>query len=563
MTRKIFKSILTASLIVFAVAYLAVIAVLYNYFTTVKENDLKTLTYYVASGIESEGITYLTNLDTGDSNTRVTWIDADGTVLYDSVKQADTMENHLDRQEVQDAISDGYGEAKRYSSTIMERSLYSAKRLSDGTIIRLSTTQRSVFMLITGMVQPVLIIVVIAIILSIVLAKRLAARVVRPLNALNLDSPLENEDLDELAPLFKRLQTQQLQIKDREYELSQRKNELDVILANMREGILLLGDSDRIVTINPAACSILHTDMDAIGRDLLTVNRSLELHSILERAHSGSAVEENVTFDGNIYRVSASPVLEGTKVRGIALLMSDVTDKVNTEKLRREFTTNVSHELKTPLHSISGYAELLKDNMVAVPDMPSFASKIYDEAKHMIDLVNDIIKLSHLDEGATGLAWENVDLSELVSSAAESFREQADKAGVTINVECENNVQVYAVPQLASEIVRNLIDNAIKYNITDGKVDVTLKREQASGGIVFSVSDTGIGIPVSEQERIFERFYRVDKSHTNSQVNGTGLGLSIVKHACSIMHCTINVVSNVGSSGSNASGTNITIVFPC
>ncbi|MCH4153950.1 MAG: ATP-binding protein [Saccharofermentans sp.] len=559
MTERIFKSILTASLIVFLVAYLAVIGVLYQYFSKVKESDLKTMTLTVAAGVEEDGQEYLDSLDISGTNTRVTWINSDGTVIYDNWRDPSSMENHLERQEVQEAIRSGYGEASRYSSTLTQRLLYAARLLPDGTIIRLSVTQRSVIMLIFGMVQPALLIVLIAVILSVVLAHRLASHVVKPLNSLNLDFPLENEGYDELSPLFRRLSSQQLRLKEQEDELERRRQELDVILENMREGIILLGQNGRIITINASACRILELSDNPAGLDILEVSRNLALHALIAKARDGEVAVQNIDVGQCVYRVNASPVTDNGHIRGVALLMSDVTDQVNSENLRREFTSNVSHELKTPLHSIAGYSELLQNNIAADEDRQAFAGIIHNEAVHMMDLINDIIKLSHLDEGVPELKEEDIILRNEIESCTQSLKVEAEKKNVSVDVDCAENISVRGIPQFVREIIHNLMDNAIKYNTYGGSV--TVSAYDAGGKCVLTVSDTGIGIPAHEQARVFERFYRVDKSHTNPDVNGTGLGLAIVKHACEAMNAEIKLLSRTQADDNGPAGTRISITF--
>ena len=462
------------------------------------------------------------------------------------------MENHLEREEVQEALETGYGESERFSSTLLEKSLYSAEKLPDGSVLRLSMIQNSVLTLILGMLQPVCVIIVIALILSLVLASRLSKKIVQPLNDLDLDDPLGNEGYDELSPLLLRLHSQQKQLKRQAGELQRRQDEFTAITDSMSEGLMLLNPKCTILSINRAAVSLLDTDDFCIGKNILTVNRSLALQEILSSAIGGKQSQKIIDIHDGHYQASASPVMSGNAVSGIALLIFDVTERENSEQMRREFTANVSHELRTPLHSISGYAELLKNGMVKSGDVKPVATKIYDEAQRMVRLVEDIINLSHLDEGAEDMIKEEVDLYDIVRSTIESLSPEAEAAGVTVSFSGQH-VAVNGISQLLSGIVYNLCDNAIKYNRQGGSVSVSLSSDEKDA--VLTVSDTGIGIPAEHQQRIFERFYRVDKSHSK-EVGGTGLGLSIVKHAAKIHDAKIKLSSVPDQ------GTEITVILP-
>lgn len=548
MTQRIFRSIWLAAVTVLLASVALIMGVLYDYFSTVQQSQLKMQLESTAQAVSHEGMEYFQDLHV--KNYRITWIDGNGSVLYDS--NSDTDENHMEREEVIEALSSGYGESKRYSSTLMEQSLYVAQRLDDGTVLRLSIAQNSILTLVLGMAQPICIVFLLAVFLSLFLAIRLSKNIVRPLNALDLDHPLENEDYDELSPLLRRIDSQQRQLNVQKSKLAQKQNELNTIINSMNEGMLLLNAKRKILSINPAAMRLLDTNPDCTGEDLLTVSRDLNLQEIVLKALQGSYETQIVALCSGRYQINASPVVFDQTVAGAALFFFDVTETERAEQMRREFTANVSHELKTPLHSISGYAELLQNGMVKQEDIVPFAGRIYEESQRMIQLVEDIIRLSRLDEGTSDLEWENVDLYPLFSQAVRELEPEANAAQITVKIQ-GSSVIVHGIPQLLSSIIYNLCDNAIKYNRPGGQVTVTLESDGTFA--VLSVKDTGIGIPDEARDRIFERFYRVDKSRSK-EVGGTGLGLSIVKHAAMIHHASIELSSTVGE------GTTITVRFP-
>ena len=551
MTKRIFRNILLVAICVFLASALLFMTVLYDYFSEVQQNQMRTQLDFASQGVSHEGISYFEGINA--QKYRITWIGTDGSVLYDSASNAEEMENHFAREEVKEALAEGYGESHRYSTTLTRRYLYSAKRLSDGTVLRLAITQNSLLVLTLGMFQPILVIFAIAVILSIVLASRLSKNIVKPLNNLNLDSPLENEDYEELTPLLRRIDMQQRQIRLQSNQLQKKQNEFDTLTKGMSEGLVLLDSKGFVISINPAAESLLlPTPGKAVGENILALNRDPELSRLLDKALGGSYAEKTMSLHGRVYRVSANPITEGSLVHGAAVLLQDITEKENAEKMRREFTANVSHELKTPLQTISGCAELMANGMVKSEDIPGFSSRIYTESRRMIQLVEDIIKLSHLDEGAEDMAWEDVDMYALAEKTVASLLPEAEKAEVELDFTGDKAV-LYGIPQLLGSIVYNLCDNAIKYNRKGGRVCVRVAQEE--DGVVFSVADTGIGIPAEDKERIFERFYRVDKSRSK-EIGGTGLGLSIVKHAARLHQAQITVDSAVGK------GTTVTVKFP-
>lgn len=550
MTKRIFRSICLVALVVFFSCVILFMGVLYEYFSNVEHAQLAMQTDLAAQGVRNEGIGYFDDLSIADY--RITWIDTDGHVIYDSESDTANMENHLEREEVQEALLAGYGESERYSVTLMERALYSARKLDDGSVLRLSISQKSILTLLLGMVQPVCMIFGIALVLSVVLAIRVSKKIVEPINEIDLDDPLSNEGYDELSPFLRRIDSQRKQLHKQETRLLQKENELNTIIDSMNEGMVLLNPQGKIISINPAARKLLDAGENCAGMDMLSLCRNLDLQEILGDALKGERGERTILLHGESYQIDANPITSENLVKGAALFFFNITEKEKSEQIRREFTANVSHELKTPLHTISGYAELLKDNMVKENDRMPFAGKIYNETQRMIRLVEDIISLSRLDEGAADMKREDIELYGLALKAVQSLEAEAEAAGVTLTLS-GTAVTLNGISQLLYSVIYNLCDNAIKYNQEHGKVTVTVRREESAA--VLTVEDTGIGIAPEHQERIFERFYRVDKSRSKA-VGGTGLGLSIVKHAAKIHHARIEVNSSVGK------GTIVIVRFP-
>ena len=548
MTKRIFRAICLAALGVFLASMVLILGVLYTYFSTVQRGQLKMQTNLAAQGVSNEGAAYFQDL--GVENYRMTWIGADGGVLYDS--QSNTTENHLEREEVIEALSEGYGESTRYSSTLMERSFYTAQRLPDGTVLRLSISQRSILTLLLGMVQPILMVFVVAAVLSVLLAVRISRRIIAPLNDLDLDNPLSNQEYDEISPLLRRIDKQQTQLQAQAAALRQKQNELSTIVGSMNEGMILLNQAEKILSINPTAMTLLDAAEPCVGADMLTVSRNLDLQAVLEEALGGQPAAVVMTLQGRIYQIDANPVRSEGQTVGAAVFFFDITEKEQAERLRREFTANVSHELKTPLHAISGYAELLQNGMVKSEDIQPFAGKIYGETQRLIRLVEDIISLSHLDEGAGDMQWEETDLYALAEETVRSLAPAAEAARVTLELSGQPAV-LTGISQLLHSILYNLCDNGIKYNHPGGHVAVDVRPE--ADAVVLTVADTGIGIAPEHQSRVFERFYRVDKSRSK-EVGGTGLGLSIVKHAAKIHGAAISLQSD------GQTGTTITVRFP-
>jgi len=550
MTKRVFHSICFAALGVFAASALLFVVVLYNYFSDIQRDQLKVQTEFAARAVANEGMEFLDGLDTAAY--RVTWIGEDGAVFYDSRLDFGEMENHLEREEIREAFADGFGESSRYSATLTERALYCASRLPDGTVIRLSVSQNTLPALFFGMTQPICMIIAFAAVLSLVLAYRLSRQIVKPLNELNLDAPLENDGYDELSPLLRRIDSQQKQIRRQSGELLQKQKEFETVTENMTEGIVLLNAEGIILGINPAAERLFGAGHSCVGQHILAVNRSIEMTKLLAKAEKGIYAERLVSLAGGAYQLILSPVISGDAPSGSVLLAIDVTGKEDAERMRREFTANVSHELKTPLHTIAGSAELLLGGMVKEADLAGFYARIHGEAQRMIRLVEDIIRLSHLDEGAEEMKREEVDLYALAEETIGALEAEAAKANITVSLEGESAV-ISGIPQLLQSIVYNLLDNAIKYNRAYGSVTVTVRKQAAF--VILSVADTGIGIPPEHRERVFERFYRVDKSRSK-QLGGTGLGLSIVKHAARLHNAGIELDSVMEG------GTTVTVSFP-
>lgn len=549
MTKRIFRAICITAITVFIAALTMIVGVLYNYFGAEQMESLHAQAEFVGHSVEKDGIDYLNSFES--DNCRITWIDSDGNVLFDNMGNIDEMENHLERKEILSAIRTGSGESQRYSTTLMERQLYSAIRLKDDTIIRLSVSRHTWVSLIVSMMQSILFIIVLVILVSFFLAFRLARNITRPLNALDLDQLERQSSYVEISPLVERILSQKKQLKIQAKELEQKREEFESATKNMTEGVLLLNKNGRIISINETARHLFGIRSNCVGEDLLKLCQYNELKEALSVAQSGKHIEKNLMLGEGSYQMNASPVITSGKVSGIALLLLDVTEKEKTEQMRREFTANVSHELKTPLQSISGCAELLLTGLVRQEDTEKFYSQIYEESRRMIALVEDIIRLSHIDEGAYDMNREDVDLFEVARSTINSLQPIAEHLGIELELEGESAI-VKGIPQLLSRIFYNLCENGIKYNHPGGKVILSIKSQQT--GAIVSVTDNGIGIPEDQKTRIFERFYRVDKSHSKS-VGGTGLGLSIVKNALKLHDADIHVDSKLHE------GTRITIKF--
>lgn len=550
MTKRIYKAICAAALGVFVVTMLLIMGVLYNYFSSVQQRQLRSQTALAVQGAEQLGMDYFDGLS--DEDVRITWVAANGDVLYDSASDSDVMENHLQREEIQSALATGFGESARYSSTMLKQYLYCAQKLSDGTVLRLSVSHNSVWVLLLGMLQPILIVIAVAAVLSFLLASRLSKRIVDPMNKLNLDEPLENEGYDELSPLLRRIYSQQQHLKEQQATLTRKQNELEAIVGHLEEGMILLDKSCKVITANQAALRLLDARASNItGLDLLMLSRNLALAEAVQEAMDGRSATRKTELHGKTIQIQAAAVGQQDEMSGVAVVLFDITQSEQAEQRRREFTANVSHELKTPLQSISGYSELLMRGMARQEDIQPFAQRIYGETQRLIQLVQDIINLSQLDEGSS-YQWQQANLFAIAAEVTGSLEHFAEEKQVRLTLE-GSDTMLRGVPELLRGIVYNLTDNAIKYNHPGGSVTVTVSRQKDEA--VLTVNDTGIGIPEGEQDRIFERFYRVDKSRSK-EVGGTGLGLSIVKHAAFLHKAAIDVTSQLGA------GTTIQVRFP-
>ena len=548
MTSRIFKSILSAAIVVLMASLIIITGVLYQYFGNVQEEQLKDELSLAASAVTQLGENYLEGLDS--DRYRLTWVASDGTVLFDSHADAASMENHADREEIKEALISGTGSSTRQSSTLTEQTIYEATRLDDGSILRISVSRATALLLVFGMLQPLAVVLVIAIVLSAWLAHRMAKRVVEPLNTLNLDKPMENDVYEELSPLLHRIHAQHMEIEKQMQTLKHKQDEFDQITGNMKEALVLLDNAGRILSINPAARVLFKTGIACIGEDFLTVERKQNMRLALEEANIQGHSDFRDKKNGKEYQFDLSRIDSDEKNHGMVILAFDITEQVNAEKHRQEFTANVSHELKTPLQSIIGSAELMENGIVKEDDIPRFVGRIRKEAARLVTLIDDIIRLSQLDEGAD-MPREDVSLRVLSEEVCETLSDAAKIKNVSLEVTGDDGV-ITGVRRLLYEVVYNLCDNAIKYNNPGGSVKVTIA--QKPGEVLFRVQDTGIGIPLEHQDKVFERFYRVDKSHSK-QSGGTGLGLSIVKHAVQYHHGKITVESELNK------GTSISVLF--
>lgn len=553
MTRKIFQSIIAVVISVLLLSLALITGVLYNHFETTMLDQLRTTAQFAEQGVEQEGMAYFDSLHA--QNCRVTWIAADGTVKYDNRSNPKTMENHADRQEVREAMENDSGTSVRRSSTLSEHTMYYAKRLSDGTVLRLSMSQRSVLFLVGGMLSPLVFIFLAACLLAGVLSYRVSKKIVKPLSEIDLKHPEQVETYDELSPFLQRIAAQNREIDARMAEIRKQQQEFSMITENMSEGLFVVDRNYQILSYNKSAMQIFGMDPGQEHENLLAVNRSEGFRNAVDSALKGRHAQENLELNGRVYQIIANAVCQpdfAEDMVGAVILVLDVTEKEAQEQYRREFTANVSHELKTPLTSISGIAEIIRNGIVKPEDIPHFAGKIYDESQRLITLIGDIIKLSRLDENQVPMERETVDMLEMARDVVQQLSSVARKSGVTL-VANGTHGQVQGVRQVLGEMVYNLCENAVKYNRAGGRVWVDV--QQVADHVVLRVKDTGIGIPAAEQGRIFERFYRVDKSHSKA-VGGTGLGLSIVKHGAALHHATISVSSEPEQ------GTEITLTFP-
>ena len=548
MVNKIFRSNFFTSMLILLMSFCLTFGVLFSYFEAQMFTELESEAGYISYAVKNEGTDFINNFN--EKGKRITLVSSDGTVLADTKADAEELENHADRKEIADALKNGKGTSSRYSNTLMQKTLYYAEKLDDGTILRVSTTQNSVVIILLGLLQPLIIIIVLALIISIFLSYRLSKAIIKPINELDLDNPAANETYEELTPLLKKMSAQKKTIDKHIKEAEQKQEEFKLITENMSEGLLVIDKDSNVLSYNQAAVRLLEIS-DVKSGSVLAFNRSKGFRSVVEKALSGERAESDISHDENTYNLIANPVYENEKIIGAVIVIIDITESAKREQLRQEFTSNVSHELKTPLTSISGFAEMMKSGGTPDETVIDFSTSIYDEAQRLITLVSDIMKISELDEGVIPFEKEQVDLLKLSKDIIKRLTPVANKRNITLNV-IGDTALVSGTKKILDEMIYNLCDNAIKYNKESGTVDVIVN--QANGKTSVTVRDTGIGIPASEQDRVFERFYRVDKSHSK-HVGGTGLGLAIVKHAAAYHDAEISLESIVGK------GTSVTIGF--
>ena len=548
MVNKIFRSNFFTSMLILLMSFCLIFGVLFSYFEAQMFTELESEAGYISYAVKNEGTDFINNFN--EKGKRITWVSSDGTVLADTEAVAEELENHADRKEIADALENGKGTSSRYSDTLMQKTLYYAEKLDDGTILRVSTTQNSVVIILLGLLQPLIMIIVLALIISIFLSYRLSKAIIKPINELDLDNPAANETYEELTPLLKKMSAQKKTIDKQIKEAEQKQEEFKLITENMSEGLLVIDKDSNVLSYNQAAVRLLEIS-DVKSGSVLAFNRSKGFRSVVVKALSGERAESDISHDENTYNLIANPVYENEKIIGAVIVIIDITESVKREQLRQEFTSNVSHELKTPLTSISGFAEMMKSGGTPDETVIDFSTSIYDEAQRLITLVSDIMKISELDEGVIPFEKEQVDLCELSKDIIKRLTPVANKRNITLNV-IGDTALVSGTKKILDEMIYNLCDNAIKYNKENGTVDIIIN--QANGKTSVTVRDTGIGIPQSEQSRVFERFYRVDKSHSKL-VGGTGLGLAIVKHGAAYHDADVFLESTDGK------GTSVTISF--
>ena len=549
MAKKIFRSTMAVGLWVLLLSAALFLGMLYQYFTDRFTQELESETWLVARGVESMGLDYLDGLRTDN---RITWVAQDGTVLYDNEADAAAMENHADREEIQEALFGIQGTARRESATLSKLTIYVAHRLDDGSVIRLAGSQSTVVHLLMAMAPPIVLILIVTLIFAAALSSRLTKRLVRPILELDLERPEDSEVYDELSPLLTRIRRQNDTIRAQMDQLRQQKQEFTALTENMSEGFLLLDAKGRVLSYNTGALRLLGAAAPAEEASVLTLDRSDVFQQLVEQVLDGRRSQVRMERAGRILQLLGDPVLRDGETAGAVLVLLDVTEREQAEQMRREFTANVSHELKTPLTSISGMAEIMKDGLVKQEDVRGFAADIYQESQRLIRLVEDILHLSRLDEGGGGLERQEIDLLNLARTVEDRLQSTAKQHQVELEL-TGDHAAIQGLPSVVEEMVYNLCDNAIKYNRPGGKASVQV--EDGADAVTVTVSDTGIGIPPEDRERVFERFYRVDKSHSKA-IGGTGLGLSIVKHGAALHNAQLELDSAPGK------GTTVRLRFP-
>ena len=550
MTKKIFKSniLVAAAVLIFGIA--CVMAILYQHFGKEINGELKKEASYLSYGVEQDGIDYLKQINEKDD--RITYIAEDGTVLYDNMADAEAMENHSERKEVQEALKTGSGYAERTSETLSQKTIYYALRLPDHSVLRVSSTQFSVFVLLMELIPPIIGLLIVMLIIAVIVSAHMANKIVEPINNLDLEHPEDNQVYDEVGPLLSKIYKQNRQIKNQLEAARRNQEEFGIITENMQEGLLVIDSYTMILSGNSSVWNMFQLKEAKIGDSVYSLNRNEDFRMLIEQVLKGQHGSALLHLGNEAIQMIANPVTREHKVVGAVLLLMNETEKVEREQLRREFSANVSHELKTPLTSISGFAEIIQDGLVRAEDIKKFAGRIYDEAQRLITLVEDTIKVSQLDEGENPYEWEMLDAYTIVKDVCGRLREVAEKKNVHLYID-GGKTMLTTVHPILDEVIYNLCDNGIKYNKEDGTVSIHLR--DLGENVEIRVKDNGIGIPGEDQSRVFERFYRVDKSHSKA-IGGTGLGLSIVKHGVTFLGGTLKMVSEIGK------GTEITMTFP-
>ena len=552
MRKKIFKNMCLLALVTILLSSLLVTIVYYANSDARMKSEVREETRFVRGAVELSGQDYLATVE--NTANRITLIDTDGTVLYDNQADPATMENHSDREEFQEASTAGAGEATRISNTIAEQTFYYAVKLQNGQVLRVAATTDSVFAAVLAVLPWILGVEVLVAVCTVLFSNFLTKKIVAPINRLDLDHPADNEIYDELSPLLGKISRQNEVIAQQMKSLREKQEEFTSITENMSEGFLVLDNNTDILSYNTSALRLLGAEAVPAESHVsaLALNRSAGFRSAVDGALAGKRSEQLVRQGGRCCQVMANPVLRDGEVEGAVVVILDITEREERENLRREFTANVSHELKTPLTSISGFAEIIKNGIVKPEDIPRFAGNIYEESQRLVTLVDDILNLSRLDEADVQLEREDFDLSSLARDVAGRLKASAKKNGVVITV-IGDKAEINGVKSIVDEMVFNLVDNAVKYNKQNGRVTVTV--DSSSDGTALTVTDTGIGIPQADVDRVFERFYRVDKSHSK-EIGGTGLGLSIVKHGAAFHNAKVSLQSTEGE------GTTVRLVFP-
>lgn len=549
-TKKIFKSniLVAAAVLIFGIA--CVMAILYQHFGKEINGELKKEASYLSYGVEQDGIDYLKQINEKDD--RITYIAEDGTVLYDNMADAEAMENHSERKEVQEALKTGSGYAERTSETLSQKTIYYALRLPDHSVLRVSSTQFSVFVLLMELIPPIIGILIVMLIIAVIVSAHMANKIVEPINNLDLEHPEDNQVYDEVGPLLSKIYKQNRQIKNQLEAARRNQEEFGIITENMQEGLLVIDSYTMILSGNSSVWNMFQLKEAKIGDSVYSLNRNEDFRMLIEQVLKGQHGSVLLHLGNEAIQMIANPVTREHKVVGAVLLLMNETEKVEREQLRREFSANVSHELKTPLTSISGFAEIIQDGLVRAEDIKKFAGRIYDEAQRLITLVEDTIKVSQLDEGENPYEWEQLDAYAVVKDVCGRLKDIAAKKNVHLYIDGDKTM-LCTVRPILDEIIYNLCDNGIKYNRDDGTVSIHLR--EMGENVEIRVKDNGIGIPGEDQNRVFERFYRVDKSHSK-EIGGTGLGLSIVKHGVTFLGGTLKMISEIGK------GTEITMIFP-